>query len=150
MKERPTLDTVRLRLRPFTLADAPDVQRLAGERAIADTTANIPHPYLDGMAEQWITTHQGRFEAGELVNVAITRRDGNILIGAIGLMVFDAVRAQTRTAGLLSDEHFTVDGTQLEAWASLKSFQRADAAPGEPPDDPGNPNGQLPRRVATE
>jgi IS5 family transposase len=49
------------------------------------------------------------------------------------------VRAQARTAGLLSDEHFTVDGTQLEAWASLKSFQRVDAAPGGPPDDPGNP-----------
>ena len=39
----------------------------------------------------------------------------------------------------MSDEHFTVDGTQLEAWASLKSFQRRDATPGAPPDDPGNP-----------
>ena len=47
--------------------------------------------------------------------------------------------AQARTAGLLSDEHFTVDGTQLEAWASLKSFQRRNATPGAPPDDPGNP-----------
>ena len=52
---------------------------------------------------------------------------------------FDAVRAQARAAGLLSDEHFTVDGTQLEAWASLKSFRRRDAAPSDPPDDPGNP-----------
>ena len=47
-----------------------------------------------------------------------------------------AVRAQAQAAGLLSNEHFTVDGTQLEAWASLKSFQQRDAAPGEPPDDP--------------
>ena len=52
---------------------------------------------------------------------------------------FDAVRDHARTAGQLSDEHFTVDGSQLEAWASLKSFQRRDAAPSEPPDDPGNP-----------
>ena len=44
-----------------------------------------------------------------------------------------------RAAGLLSDEHFTVDGTQLEAWASLKSFRCRDAAPSAPPDDPGNP-----------
>lgn len=43
----PTLETERLVLRPFTLADAPEVQRLAGERAIADTTLNIPHPYED-------------------------------------------------------------------------------------------------------
>ena len=39
----------------------------------------------------------------------------------------------------MSDEHFTVDGTVLEAWASLKSFQRKDAGPTPPPDDPGNP-----------
>ena len=52
---------------------------------------------------------------------------------------FDAVVDQAREAGLLSDEHFTVDGTLLEAWASLKSFQRKDAGPTPPPDDPGNP-----------
>jgi transposase len=52
---------------------------------------------------------------------------------------FDAVLAQARTAGLLSDEHFTVDGTLLEAWASLKSFQPKQGKPTPPPDDPGNP-----------
>ena len=39
----------------------------------------------------------------------------------------------------MSDEHFTVDGTLLEAWASLKSFQRKDQTNWSPPDDPGNP-----------
>jgi len=48
------------------------------------------------------------------------------------------VVAQARERGLLSDEHFTVDGTLVEAWASLKSFKRKDAPPA-PPDDPGNP-----------
>jgi transposase len=52
---------------------------------------------------------------------------------------FDAVLGQAAAAGLLSDEHFTVDGTLLEAWASLKSFRRKDAGPTPPPDDPGNP-----------
>src|SRR5919112_4658994 len=52
---------------------------------------------------------------------------------------FDAVLAQAREAGLLSDEHFTVDGTLLEASASLKSFRRKDEGPQPPPDDPGNP-----------
>ena len=46
---------------------------------------------------------------------------------------------QARTKGLTSDEHFTVDGTLLEAWASVKSFQRKEGKPTPPPDDPGNP-----------
>ena len=46
-----------------------------------------------------------------------------LLAGDIAGAFFDAVLGQARAAGLLSDEHFTVDGTQLEAWASLKSFQ---------------------------
>jgi len=46
---------------------------------------------------------------------------------------------QARVKGLTSDEHFTVDGTLLEAWASLKSFQPKQEKPAPPPDDPGNP-----------
>ena len=46
---------------------------------------------------------------------------------------------QARTKGLTSDEHFTVDGTLLEAWASVKSFQPKEGKPTPPPDDPGNP-----------
>ncbi len=46
---------------------------------------------------------------------------------------------QARAKGLTSDEHFSVDGTLLEAWASTKSFQPKDEKPSSPPDDPGNP-----------
>src|SRR5499425_753506 len=46
---------------------------------------------------------------------------------------------QARAKGLTSDEHFTVDGTLLEAWAGAKSFQPKDKRPSPPPDDPGNP-----------
>ncbi len=46
---------------------------------------------------------------------------------------------RARVVGLTSDEHFTVDGTLLEAWASLKSFQPKQEKPGPPPDDAGNP-----------
>jgi transposase len=62
-----------------------------------------------------------------------------LLASDIASAFFDAVRAQADEAGLLSDEHFTVDGTLLDAWASLKSFRRKDAGPTAPPDDPGNP-----------
>ena len=85
MKERPSLETARLLLRPFALTDAAAVRHLAGDPEIAATTLNVPHPYEDGMAEKWIATHQERFEKGELVNFAITLRADEILVGAIGL-----------------------------------------------------------------
>ena len=62
-----------------------------------------------------------------------------LLAGDVAAAFFDAVVGQARQAGVLSDEHFTVDGTLLEAWASLKSFRPTAAPPTEPPDDPGNP-----------
>ena len=49
------------------------------------------------------------------------------------------VVAQASAQGLTSDEHFTVDGTLLEAWAGAKSFQAREKEPGPPADDPGNP-----------
>ncbi len=89
MTTQPELRTERLLLRPFVLADAPTVQRLAGDREIASPTLNIPHPYEDGMAEAWISTHQQQFQDGELVNFAIVRQRDGVLIGAIGLMAIN-------------------------------------------------------------
>jgi IS5 family transposase len=54
---------------------------------------------------------------------------------------FDEVVLQADQMGLLSDEHFTVDGTLIDAWAGQKSFKRkASPPPASPPDDPGNPS----------
>jgi transposase len=61
-----------------------------------------------------------------------------LLEGDIAVLFFEQVMAQGRDRGLLSDEHFTVDGTLLEAWASQKSFKRKDSD-GAPPPDPKNP-----------
>jgi transposase len=67
-----------------------------------------------------------------------TKNRERLLDGDIAEAFFQAVLRQARERNLLSDEHFTVDGTLLEAWASLKSFQRKDGKPMAPPDDPGN------------
>jgi transposase len=61
------------------------------------------------------------------------------LAGGVAQAFFDRVLALARQRNLLSDEHFTVDATLLEAWASLKSFRAKDEPPTAPPDDPGNP-----------
>ena len=92
MKGSPTLHTERLILRAFTLDDAQDVQKLAGERDIAATTSNIPHPYKDGMAEEWINTHTPNLKDGKSVVWAITCKENDsdtdtTLIGAIDINV---------------------------------------------------------------
>ena len=65
-----------------------------------------------------------------------------LLEGGIAEGFFAAVVGQARGQGLLSDEHFTVDGTLIEAWAGHKSFKRKDQRGAKPPadDDPGNPS----------
>jgi len=63
-----------------------------------------------------------------------------LLRADVAALFFRAVLDEAKARGLVSDEHFTVDGTLLEAWASLKSFKKvSDEDPPPPPDDPGNP-----------
>ncbi|MDD5418641.1 MAG: GNAT family N-acetyltransferase [Methanomicrobiaceae archaeon] len=81
----PSLSTRRLLLRPFTLADAPDVQRLAGDLEIAENSLHLPHPYEDGMAERWIGTHRIGFAWGDRLILAVTHRNEKHLIGTVGL-----------------------------------------------------------------
>ena len=68
-----------------------------------------------------------------------SKNRNRLLDSDIASAVFDAVLRQSRETVLLSDEHFTVDGTLLEAWASLKGFPGKDEGPQTPPDDPSTP-----------
>ncbi len=72
MTKLPYIETDRLILRPFNLEDAKEVQRLAGDIEIAKTTLHIPHPYEDGMAEEWISRHVEAYERGISLTLAIT------------------------------------------------------------------------------
>src|SRR5271154_5698282 len=71
-----------------------------------------------------------------------TKNRDRLLEAAVAKEFLAQVVERARTAGLVSDEHFTVDGTLLEAWASLKSFQPKDKQDA-PPDDPGHPTGDF-------
>lgn len=68
-----------------------------------------------------------------------TKNRDRLLDGDVAREFLCEVVKQAREKNLTSDEHFTVDGTLIEAWASLKSFQRKDQKTQPPPDDPGNP-----------
>jgi len=69
-----------------------------------------------------------------------TKNRDRLLEHAVAKAFFRQVWQQAEQAKLTSDEHFTVDGTLLEACASLKSFQKKGAARHDDPDDPGNPS----------
>jgi len=68
-----------------------------------------------------------------------TKNRERLLAGGVASTLFAEVLAQARSRALLSSEHFTVDGTLIEAWAGHKSFKRKDGSDQRPPDDPGNP-----------
>jgi transposase len=63
-----------------------------------------------------------------------------LLEAEIAQAFFEQVLGVAREKKLLSDEHFTVDGTMVEAWAGQKSFKKKGASDSAPPDDPGNPS----------
>ncbi len=86
IRAQPNLESARLSLRPFNITDAIAVQALAGDERVADVTAAIPHPYLDGEAERWIATHPKLWDAGSGLVYAIAARASAELIGAISIL----------------------------------------------------------------
>jgi transposase len=73
------------------------------------------------------------------VPTVFSKNRERLMNGDVAEKFFDQILEQAGAAGLISDEHFSVDGTLIEAWASQKSFQRKDQIEQPPPDDPGNP-----------
>ncbi len=79
------LKSKRLLLRPFSEADADEVELLAGEKQIAENTLLIAHPYPRGGAILWIGTHDEDRQLGSGCQLAVTLKRNKQLIGAIGL-----------------------------------------------------------------
>ena len=86
----------------------------------------------------WEPGSRMRLPARSTHSQVFTKNRGRPLAGNIAQAFFERALAQARQGGLLSDEHVTVDGTLIEAWASLKSFTRKGTRPASP-DDPRNP-----------
>ena len=70
---------------------------------------------------------------------SFTKNKERMLESDVARLFFEGVVAIAKQRGLMSAEHFTVDGTLIEAWASLKSFKKKGSKDRTPPDDPGNP-----------
>jgi [ribosomal protein S5]-alanine N-acetyltransferase len=101
----PTIDTARLVLRPYTLADAARVQQMCNDWEVARTTLALPHPYPDGAAEQWIATHAEQFEKGVDLTLAVTLQTGGLVVGSVGLSIRDA-HSRAELGYLIAREHW--------------------------------------------
>jgi transposase len=69
------------------------------------------------------------------VATVFSKNRDRLLEGDVAQKFFDRILEQAGAANLISDEHFSVDGTLIEAWASQKSFQRKDGPEQPTPDD---------------
>lgn len=119
MSAQPSLTTARLTLRPFTLFDAPATQPLAGSIEVARYTTNMPHPYLDGMAEAWITDQAGVFTSGKGLQWAITESANGHFCGTIGLFIQECDGA---VFGYWLGEEFWGKGYTSEAAKAISGF----------------------------
>jgi len=116
----PTLITDRLCLRPFDLSDAKEVQRQAGNLNVAKTTLNVPHPYEDGMAESWISTHRSTFEKRQTTILAVTLKESGQLIGCMSI---DAIAGQKKAElGYWIGEEFWGKGYGTEAAREIVKY----------------------------
>jgi RimJ/RimL family protein N-acetyltransferase len=113
------IQTGRLRLRTFKLADAPALARLAGDRAIADTMISIPHPYTLAMARSWIRAQADERAAGRAIHWAIARRTS--LAGAISLRDFDWEHSQVELSLWIGRRHWG-KGYASEAVVAVVQF----------------------------
>jgi len=116
------LRTERLLLRPLSIADAPAIERLAGDERVARFTSNIPHPYPDGAAKAFVSESLDKQARDEVRTFAITLA-GNPqdLIGMVGLI--DRGASEVEIGYWLGVSHWG-DGLMSEAVAAVAAHGR--------------------------
>jgi [ribosomal protein S5]-alanine N-acetyltransferase len=81
------LQTQRLTLRPYQLADIPALVPLIGAREVAATTLRIPHPYTEEIAREFIALAEKDQGSGQCVRCCIVLRESGALCGGVGLQI---------------------------------------------------------------
>ena len=115
------IESHRLILRPFSLADTKRVAELAGDKQISEMTANIPYPYSISDAENWIRTHETLFLSGKGVVYAIVLKATSEVIGAIS---FPKLENGLGILGYWLGVPYWGNGYATEASKSLISFSK--------------------------
>jgi 8-oxo-dGTP diphosphatase len=132
------LETRRLRLRPLEPADAPDIERLAGDWEVARFTGSIPHPYPAGGAAPWIEETWAEGASSQKLVAAIERRLDGTFLGCIELDL--TRRAGAASLGYWVGRPYWGEGFTAEAAQALidLAFQRLGLASVEAAAMPAN------------
>lgn len=117
----PILRTPRLLLGSFETDDAPELERLAGAREIADTTLSIPHPYTLDHALAWIGNQRREAVRGRATNFAVRLLPEQSLIGSVGLRDIDREHLQAELGFWIGRERWR-HGYASEAAAEVIRF----------------------------
>ncbi len=110
---RPTIRTERLILRPLLISDGFEIRRMAGNSKVAVNTLNMPFPYPEGVAEEWISTHATEFFEKRQLILGICLRKDKALIGCIGLTL--KPEFENAELGYWIGEEFWSNGYMTEA-----------------------------------
>lgn len=116
---QPSIKTARLLLRPYTLADAPDVQRIVSDREVAATTLRIPHPYPEDGAVEWMKSIEPKWIDGSAAVFAITLAATKELLGTISLEI-NASHRHAEMGYLIAQSHWGKGYATEAAEAALR------------------------------
>jgi [ribosomal protein S5]-alanine N-acetyltransferase len=120
-----TLQTARLTLRPFRSEDAEPLTCLAGDRAIADTTISVPHPFTSEHARAWISQY-GRADPASLHRYfAGFLRSEQALVGVVALRDIDREHSQAELSFWIGRPYWG-RGLATEAAAAVLAFAFGD------------------------
>jgi len=92
--EQLKIETERLILRPYTLADSSKVTALAGDIRVAATTLNIPHPYSEDLAKEWISSHENNWRERTEISYAVVLKSTSSLVGTVSLVSISGSEAE--------------------------------------------------------
>lgn len=120
--QQPIIETENLILRPYTLADSQMVAKLAGDIRVAETTLNIPHPYNEELAKEWISTHQYNWLNRKGISYAVILKSASQLVGTVSLV---SILGEKAELGYWVAHQFWGNGYCTEAALALviKAFE---------------------------
>ena len=118
---RKALHTARLSLHTVSDSDAPDIQRAAAAREIADSMISIPHPYPPGEARRYIAREKAAQESGQALSFAIRKRSDNDFLGIIELRAIEQEHSQGELSFWLTQDAWG-KGYMPEALAEVIRF----------------------------